>query len=247
GRLYYFDTTGPNAYKRRQFYLSPSNAPLGLYVKGFGEDEDGELYLLASTALGPLGTGGSVFRIVPPIPAAAGEGPRYIAVEPPPSPEPYALLVAPDCPAATAKYLGAPAGANNIAQLVDDPVDAAFLTSAQWGRPVHATGADMASDTDFTIHVDCGTPGSPAVSGGALATTRHWGDVKDGLSTQADFNDIAAIVSVYQHPTGPLLPPRVDLVGVTFCIPDGIADFRDIAADVSAYQGREYPCFSPCP
>lgn len=255
GRLYYFDTTGPDVYKRRQFFLAPDNAPLGLFLKSFGEDGDGELYVLASTALGPFGTGGGVFRIVPPVPAAAGEGPRYIAVEPPPSPEPYALLIAPDCLAATAKYLGAPAGANNIAHLVDNPVDAAFLTSAQWGRPVHATGADVAPSTDFTVHVDCGPSGTPALSGGTLVTTRSWGDVTEPFNPpsdtdQPDFTDISEIVNTFKNATGSLPPPRVDLVGEsspTFCTPGGGIDFRDISAVVDAFKGLAYPCPSPCP
>jgi hypothetical protein len=38
-----------------------------------GEDANGELYLLASTALGPSGTTGQVFEIVPvPEPASIG-------------------------------------------------------------------------------------------------------------------------------------------------------------------------------
>ncbi len=44
---------------------------LGLYVKGFGEDADGELHLLAGTNLGPFGSSGQVLRITPvPEPAA---------------------------------------------------------------------------------------------------------------------------------------------------------------------------------
>ena len=37
---------------------------LNLFVKGFGQDHDGEIYLLASTALGPFGTAGGVYRLV---------------------------------------------------------------------------------------------------------------------------------------------------------------------------------------
>lgn len=38
--------------------------PLGLFVKGMGQDRDGEVYVLASTALGPYGDTGVVFKIV---------------------------------------------------------------------------------------------------------------------------------------------------------------------------------------
>jgi glucose/arabinose dehydrogenase len=37
--------------------------PLGMFVKGFGQDHDGEVYLLASTALGPGGNTGVVLKI----------------------------------------------------------------------------------------------------------------------------------------------------------------------------------------
>ncbi|MFQ5412838.1 MAG: PQQ-dependent sugar dehydrogenase [Phycisphaerae bacterium] len=70
GRLFYADTTGPGAFVRAEFSLSPGNAPFGRFVKGIGEDEDGELYVLASDALEPAGTTGVVLKIVPPSPQA---------------------------------------------------------------------------------------------------------------------------------------------------------------------------------
>lgn len=39
--------------------------PLGLYVKGIGQDNDGEVYVLASTALGPYGDTGAVLKVAP--------------------------------------------------------------------------------------------------------------------------------------------------------------------------------------
>ncbi len=63
GKLYYLDADNDPSLIS-EFNLS-TGAPLGLFVKGFGEDEDGEIYLLASTQLGPFGSGGGVFRIVP--------------------------------------------------------------------------------------------------------------------------------------------------------------------------------------
>lgn len=78
GRLYYMDTTGPDAYQRRQFFISPNNPSLGRFLKGFGEDEDGELYALVSTQLGPFGAGGSVLRIAAPFPTAPTADPSGI-------------------------------------------------------------------------------------------------------------------------------------------------------------------------
>lgn len=63
GRLYHFDTTGPDAFVRREFCIAPDGAPLAKFVKGFGEDEAGEVYVLVSDALAPSGDTGTVFRI----------------------------------------------------------------------------------------------------------------------------------------------------------------------------------------
>lgn len=41
----------------------PNN--LGYYLKGFGQDNDGEIYLAVSTTLGPTGTNGKIFKLVP--------------------------------------------------------------------------------------------------------------------------------------------------------------------------------------
>jgi hypothetical protein len=59
GRIFYADlTTG----QMNELALS---APLGLWLKGFGEDANGEIYVMASTNLGPKGTTGVVFELVP--------------------------------------------------------------------------------------------------------------------------------------------------------------------------------------
>ena len=61
GRLLYADLgTGLN----REFTIGIDDRDLGLYVKAFGQDADGELYLLAGNNLGPFGTGGMVLKIV---------------------------------------------------------------------------------------------------------------------------------------------------------------------------------------
>ncbi|HXE56027.1 MAG TPA: PQQ-dependent sugar dehydrogenase, partial [Tepidisphaeraceae bacterium] len=59
GRLFYADlSTG----QIQEFNM---DAPLGMWLKGFGEDANGELYALATTNLGPSGTTGVVLAIVP--------------------------------------------------------------------------------------------------------------------------------------------------------------------------------------
>ncbi|MHC4564976.1 MAG: PQQ-dependent sugar dehydrogenase [Planctomycetota bacterium] len=61
GRLFYADLgTGLIA----ELKIGANDRDLGLYVKAFGRDADGELYLLAGTNLGPFGTDGVVLKIV---------------------------------------------------------------------------------------------------------------------------------------------------------------------------------------
>ena len=64
GRLYYLDADQANGFVIKQFQIGPGDVPYGLFLKGIGEDEDGELYACGSTALAPFGDTGVVQRIV---------------------------------------------------------------------------------------------------------------------------------------------------------------------------------------
>lgn len=59
GRLFY---ATPGTAQINEFKMS---AALGLNLKGFGQDAGGEIYVLASSNLGPTGTGGVVDKILP--------------------------------------------------------------------------------------------------------------------------------------------------------------------------------------
>ncbi|MFC1603575.1 CHRD domain-containing protein [Planctomycetota bacterium] len=48
-----------------ELLIGPEQLPLGLFVKGIGQDHQGEVYVLASKALGPYGDTGVVLKIVP--------------------------------------------------------------------------------------------------------------------------------------------------------------------------------------
>jgi len=63
GRLYYLVETGPGAYEIREFQIAPNNEPYGRFLKAFGEDENGEIYVCGTTALAPNGTTGVVERL----------------------------------------------------------------------------------------------------------------------------------------------------------------------------------------
>jgi len=71
GRLFYLPTTPITEILELQ--LSSGNPPLGLFLKSFGQDQSGELYILAGTNLGPFAnptTGqkfGQVLKVIPDI------------------------------------------------------------------------------------------------------------------------------------------------------------------------------------
>jgi glucose/arabinose dehydrogenase len=80
GGLYVFgDFLGPSSGSGRLFYadlsrgiirelmIGQNDARLGLFLKGFGADANGELYVLASENAGPSGAGGKVLRIDLPV------------------------------------------------------------------------------------------------------------------------------------------------------------------------------------
>jgi glucose/arabinose dehydrogenase len=63
GRLFYMDdlTTGII----HELRIGNDERALGLFVKAFGRDDNGEIYLLGGTNIGPSGTSGQVLKIVP--------------------------------------------------------------------------------------------------------------------------------------------------------------------------------------
>jgi glucose/arabinose dehydrogenase len=64
GTLFYIeDPSGENP-EMRKFQIGLDDRPYGLFLKGFGEDEDGEIYACGSTELAPVGNTGTCARIV---------------------------------------------------------------------------------------------------------------------------------------------------------------------------------------
>ena len=61
GRLFYLDETN----NLTEFVIGTNDRPMGIFLKGFGQDTAGELYVLGSTNIGPSGTGGKVMKLVP--------------------------------------------------------------------------------------------------------------------------------------------------------------------------------------
>ena len=76
GKYIFGDLLGPSGYGRLfvgnlvsgtllEFHLGGQNNPLiGSFLKGFGRDDAGEIYVLIDSNIGPSGTGGQVLKIV---------------------------------------------------------------------------------------------------------------------------------------------------------------------------------------
>jgi hypothetical protein len=60
GRLFCLEGTNLN-----EFVIGTDDRPLGMFLKGFGQDAAGELYVMGSTNIGPSGTAGKVLRLLP--------------------------------------------------------------------------------------------------------------------------------------------------------------------------------------
>lgn len=61
GRLFYADL---DTEINLELILGADDRTLDLYTKGFGQDADGEIYVLVGTYYGPFNTSGSVLKLV---------------------------------------------------------------------------------------------------------------------------------------------------------------------------------------
>lgn len=61
GRLFYWQTNSG----LRELRIGPEDRPLGLWLKGFGQDAKGEIYVCGSPEIGPFGQTGKVLKIIP--------------------------------------------------------------------------------------------------------------------------------------------------------------------------------------
>ena len=64
GRLYFVEGSDAGGFAIKEFIIGRADAPYGLFLKGFGEGEDREVYALGSIALAPTGNTGLVERLV---------------------------------------------------------------------------------------------------------------------------------------------------------------------------------------
>ncbi|HEX6334828.1 MAG TPA: PQQ-dependent sugar dehydrogenase [Flavisolibacter sp.] len=64
GELFMAQTSGKGNWSYQEISLASSPNDIGYYLKGFGQDRAGEVYLTVSTILGPSGSSGKVFKLV---------------------------------------------------------------------------------------------------------------------------------------------------------------------------------------
>jgi glucose/arabinose dehydrogenase len=65
GELFISTPSSQAAWDYEEISLVSYPNDLGHYLKGFGQDNDGEIYLTMTTALGPSGSTGKIFKLVP--------------------------------------------------------------------------------------------------------------------------------------------------------------------------------------
>ena len=65
GEIYWSNPSGKDTWGYEKLsFMNDDDGNIGYYVKGFGQDQLGEVYVLGTTILGPTGNSGKVFKIV---------------------------------------------------------------------------------------------------------------------------------------------------------------------------------------
>lgn len=64
GELFVANPGGPGLWPFQEISVKDHADHLGMFLKGFGQDLNGEIYINTSTVLGPTGTSGKVFKLV---------------------------------------------------------------------------------------------------------------------------------------------------------------------------------------
>jgi uncharacterized protein (TIGR03118 family) len=157
-RLFYLDPT----FTIKELRLGLADRPTGFWLRGFGEDADGELYCFGSTILGPSGTTGQMFKIVPSLPTTyqqhnlVSDLPALAARVDPNLVNPWGLAFGPTTPFWIAdNHTGVSSGydGSGVQTRAAVPIPGPVVGGAL-GAP---TGIVFNSTTDFAV-----TPGQPA-------------------------------------------------------------------------------------
>jgi hypothetical protein len=121
---------------------------------------------------------------------------------------------------------------------------AVFQSPEVWGGEVVVTGPDIIPSSIYTVQLDSGSPGNPALSDPAEVMTWIFGDVdENGI---ANFGDVLLIVQGFQ---GNYDNAGLEAMDLDPCLPNGVINFADILIGVQSFQGAEYVdtgCPVPC-
>ncbi|MHC5110210.1 MAG: hypothetical protein ACYTHJ_10070 [Planctomycetota bacterium] len=180
------------------------------------------------------------------VPVVAEVSSRYIQVSPIDTGLPQALLVT-ICDGATPLYVGAWPGETGpldvdltfdgsvdgtAAVLVDDPADALYLTSEEWGGTVWVTGLRMLPGSTCDVQADCGTPGDPSLTAPVSVDTWQYGDVNNNLFSNLEdvFLTVQAFQQIYVEGNTRI---RSDIGD---CLPNLVHNLADSLLAVKAFQ-----------
>jgi hypothetical protein len=168
--------------------------------------------------------------------SVSGEGPRYLAVVPPPGAAPVALLVTGDPLNPAVSCLSAYVQA-------DGALDAAplFQTPAQWGT-AHVGDSEILPDTTYRVQADYNAPGGTDVTAPVAATTWLWGDVDHSVVVNLD--DLLCELDGFGGNFSACSLYALDLMGL---VPNRLIDLDDILAALNAFGSAAYPGMNPCP
>ena len=167
-------------------------------------------------------------------PAVVGEGPRYLAVTPPPGANLVALFVtSPDQPC-LASYVDVDPDSSlslaRIARLVPSPV---FRSSFSWGT-LHVADQRIAPGRRYRFRAEYG---GDLVSIYSEGTTFGWADVTEPFGV-VNFIDVSAVLDRFREIPQALPKVRCDLQPAT---PDYVVNFSDVSSTVDAFKGQPYP------
>jgi len=225
------------------YTLSVSNVAASVIRDG--EDGAGAFWAVDLAPAGTLQHLSIAVSAVPVDPIVDAAGPRYLAVNLGSRTDAFALLVKPVCAGSTAKYVGTPVGVNQVARLVNNPGDAAYLTPTQWnatGNTIYITGVDIVPAQTYDMQADIGTSGNPNLLAAVSTTTWNWGDVND--TNVIDVDDILCALDAFAGFFGQCSRYATDLMGYD---PNELNDVDDILAVLDAFQSVGYSGTSPCP
>ncbi len=167
GRYVFGDWGSFGAPSARLFMLDPNfvinelriglaDRPTGFWLRGFGQDAGGELYVFGSTVLGPRGATGQMFKIVPSLPNAyeqhnlVSDMPGLAGLTDPNLVNPWGIAYGPTTPFWIADNHS---GASSIydGNGVQTRTAVTIPTAAGGAPPASPTGIVFNSTTDFIV------------------------------------------------------------------------------------------------